>query len=232
MAKVGNKGMIAKGGAKPGAKAGAKGRDLAAMKARSRLAARSRRSRFFKENKARITIAAVVFFLLMAILFLTPYGPNIYRQRIQERMFSSPGVLAPEVTNDLVRLGRFYSFTFRADKGLETYDEVGQLYYGFKFTEYMADPSGAEDRQFEAERLKKRGEILGPPYTVNADNLPGVGRALFYAAEYARSYRPKQFAVRLYQLYNNDFYERHPDACDPDMVQTAKGAEDKLLGRR
>ncbi|MCC8108851.1 MAG: hypothetical protein LIQ30_07360 [Planctomycetes bacterium] len=202
------------------------------MKARSRLAARSRRSRFLKENKARITIAAVVFFLLMAFLFLTPYGPNIYRQRIQERMFTAPGVLSPEVTNDLVRLGRFYSFTFRSDKGLETYDEVGRLYYGFTFSDYMSNPSGAEDRQFEAERLKKRGEILGPPYDMKADNLPGVGRALFYSAEYARAYRPKQFALRLYQLYNNDFYERHPEACDPDMVETAKGAEEKLLGRR
>ena len=229
MAKAGGKGGMMFGSKKGGA---ASKQDATAMRARARLAGRAKRNRFMKENKKRIILGLMAFVVLAAVLVLSPIGQDMYYQRIEENRFSTPGTIAATTGDDLLTLGRFYGFTFRPQKMIEMYDEIGSMYYGFTFSEYMVNPENAEDKRFEAERLKKRGERSGPPYALDDANLRAVGASLYFAAEWTRSNRPKQFAKRLFDLYVEDFYVAHPEACDPATVGRAKLAADRLGGRR
>ncbi len=207
-------------------------RDMAANQARNRLAKRAKRAKFFRDNKKRITYLVVGVILLLLLAFLTPFGPDIYYNNIQNRKFATPGSIGTGVVNDLYKLGRFYSITFRAEKGNEIYDEIGKMYYGFTFTEYSMDPNTAMDKRYEAQSLIERGDRKGPPFTIPESDLPGVGKALYQAAEFTRAARPRQFAKRLFELYLDDFHAEHPGACDPEITRLAQGAFNKLSGRQ
>ncbi len=206
-------------------------RDIAAAEARARLAKRAKRTKFYRENKRRIVLLFLGGLTLLILAVFTPIGPDMYYNNIQNRKFSSPGALGTGVLNDLYKLGRFYGLTFRAEKANGCYDEIGKMYYGFTFTEYSQNPDEAMDRRFEAQRLKDRGEGKGPPYAVSPGDLTAVGEALYQIADWNRSFRPRQFARRLFELYVEDFYKDHPSACHPDTTRQAKLAFDRLSGK-
>ncbi len=210
---------------------GRSARDNAAAEARTRLAKRAKRAKFFRENKKRITLLVLGGIALFFLAIFTPIGPDMYYNSIQNRMFATPGMVGGNALNDLYKLGRFFGLTFRAEKANSCYDEIGKIYYGFTFTEYSQNPDEAMDKRFEAQRLKDRGEGRGPPYTVSPGDLPAVGKAIYQIADWNRAFRPRQFARRLFGLYVEDFYKDNPGACDADTIRQAKLAFDRLSGK-
>ncbi len=205
-----------------------------AQKARARMAKRSKRARFYKEQKKNIMLIIGGFFLIAGLMIFTPFGPEWYYNRIQNRKFSSPGQLTPGTIRDLNFLGNFYSYSFRKDEAMKIYDEISTYYYGFTFTQFSNNPDAAWNRRYDAENAMAKGSSVGPPYRVDASDLKYVGLALSEAANLVfASGRSRQFASRLYNdLYMENFYAEHPEACDPKTTELVKAAGDRLAGRR
>lgn len=187
-----------------------------AAKARSRMARRAKRARFFKEQKKRIMIGFVCFLLLVFAVFFTPFGPDWYYGKIQLNKFASPGVVNEGAIRDLYKLGVFYSWTMRKNQAMETFDEISTAYYGFTFSQFAANPEQAWDKRFASEKNVAKGRSIGPPFKISDVDLPYIGLAIHEAAFIMKdSGRSKQFAKRLFRdLYIGDFYENHPEVCD------------------
>lgn len=210
-----------------------KEREKQAIAARARMARRAKRARFLKENKKRIGIAFLCFLLVMFLAFFTPFGPDYYYSDIELRRYESPGVVTPGVCKDLYNLGWFYSITFRKPKATEMYNEIATMYYGFKFTNYASNPTRAEETRFDAERRKKRGESIGPPYSIADVDLPYVGYAIWRQADLMMDSGPRDFPRQLYNgLYMGQFYVEHPEACNPKVTELVKNTGGRLSGRR
>lgn len=210
-----------------------KEREKKALAARARMARRAKRNRFLKENKKRIILIFLAFLAVVFLAFFTPWGPDYYYSDIELRRYESPGVVTPGVCRDLYKLGWFYSVTFRKKQAQDMYNEIAMAYYGFKFTDYAANPAGAEEKRFEAERRKKRGESIGPPYSVADSDLPFVGLAMWRTGEMLMEGGPRDFPKRLFNdLYIAQFYDEHPEACDPKVTDIVRKTGQRLTGAR
>lgn len=205
-----------------------------AQKARARMAKRGKRARFYKEQKKNILMIVGGFFLIAGLMIFTPFGPDWYYNRIQGRKFSAPGQVTPGVMGDLYSLATFYSYSFRKDQAMKVYDEIGQMYYGFTFTQFSQGSQAAMERRYAAEDAVAKGSSNGPPFKMDADNLKYVGLALGEAGFIVQSSgRSRILAANLFNtLYMEDFYANHPEACDPKMTELVKAAGDRLAGRR
>ncbi len=216
------------------ARPGMRGRQEQATKARARMAKRAKRARFYKEHKKNILLAVCGFVFIVGFMVFTPFGPDWYYNRIQMRKFSAPGQIMPGTLRDMYSLGNFFAYSFRKDQAMKIYDEIGTYYYGFTFSQFSQNPQSAMDRRYEMEMAVEKGGSAGPPYRIDAADLRYVSLALSEAAGIVMgSGRSRQFAARLYNdLYMEDFYADHPEACDPKVTELVKAAGDRLAGRR
>lgn len=216
------------------ARASFRSRQDQAAKARSRMAKRAKRARFWKEQKKNLLLIFLGTLAIFGFAFFTPFGPDWYYNRIQNNKFIAPGQITPGVIKGLYKLGNFYGISFRKEQAMKIYDEIGKYYYGFTFTQFSQNPESAMDIRYEAERAVAKGTSSGPPYKIDVEDLKYVSEAIADAALLVQgSGRSRQFASRLYNdLYMGDFYEDHPEHCNPKTMQLVKTTGDRLAGRR
>lgn len=204
-----------------------------AAAARARMAKRSRRQRWIKENKKRITIGILVFIVIAFLAIFTPWGPEFYYNEVQARKMESKDVVSPGAIRDLYSLATFYHYSFREKNALDIYNEIGIAYFGFKITDYGLSPENAKEKRRQAELNKKKGVSGIPPFKIDDSDLPYVGLAIFRTGEIMQKDRPKQFIYRVYQeLYLDEFLEEHPDAADADITDEVQRYVDRFMGRR
>lgn len=208
-------------------------KQVKAAAARARMAKRSRRQRWIKENKKRILYAVLAFILLLFLAFFTPWGPEYYYTDIQMNKMENPRTVTPGTLGRLYKLGFFYQVTFRDDAALEVYNEIGTLFFGFKLSDYANRPEDSLEKQRVALNNKKKGLSVGPPFVVAEEDVRYVGLAIYRTGEILQKRGSKQFILRLYDdLYFKMFKEDHPDAGDPDAERVMKGFVDRVLKRR
>lgn len=204
-----------------------------AAAARARMAKRAKRQRWLKENKKRITIGV---FGLVGVAFLaifTPWGPEFYYNEIQLRKMESPDAVSPGTLKDLYGLGVFYHYSMRSKAAMEMYDEIAQLYFGFKLNDYALDPDAALEKQRQAEINKKKGTFKGPPFKIADIDTRYVGLAIWRYGEILQKERPRQFTYRIYKdLYLGEFAEKHPGETDPKVSDYIQTFVDKVERRR
>lgn len=215
------------------AKSVLKDKQAKAAAARARMAKRSKRQRWIKENKKRITYCVLGFILLVFLAIFTPFGPDFYYNNIQMRKMESPTNIAPGTLKDLYSLAMFYQYTFRTKQALEVYNEMAGYYYVFKLTEYANNPDMAWEKRRTALNAVKSGGSKGPPFTINDIDMPYVGLAIFRAGEIMQGDQPKQFVYRIYKdLYLEEFKVEHPEAVEEKPTELIQRFVDKVEGRR
>lgn len=204
-----------------------------AAEARARMAKRAKRARFWKENKKRITMLTLFFFLLTFLALFTPFGTDWYYGKIQNMKRESTHSVAPGVIRELYKLGVFYSYTFRKTDALRCYDEIATLYYGFTFKEYAENPADAFDKRRNAEARKTRGEILGPPFPIQDDEIRYIGYAIWRYGEIIMYGQSKFFTQNIYEeLYIDDILAKFPQYCDDDVTTFVRNYVDRMRGNR
>lgn len=203
-----------------------------AAAARARMAKRAKRQRWMKENKKRLTYGALGFVVVLFLAFFTPFGPDWYYGGIQNTLMESPTHVAPRSITKLYKLGAFYGYTLRADKALEMYDEIGNLYFGFKLSEYAKRPQDTQEKR-ELTRIRiKKGQIKGPPYKIPDDEVRYVALAIWRAGEIIGKSSSKQFVFNIYyDLYLQELREEFPSQMDPAVTNTVQNYVDKVKGR-
>lgn len=204
-----------------------------AGKARQRMAKRAKRSRFWKENKKRLTIIILAFLAVVFVVFFTPLGPDYYRAKIEERKMETSRNVAAGAIKDLYNLGVFYQYTMRKPKALEVYDEIGRLFFGHKLVEYAMNPERVYERRLEMETNVKRGTSSGPPFVVPDSDIPYVALAIWRVGEIIQFDRSKHFAYNLYNdLYLEEMGERYPHELDPEVTALVQAYCDRFRGAR
>lgn len=215
------------------ARANLREREKKAAAARARMARRAKRTRFLKENKKRIIILFLCFLVVVFLAFFTPWGPDYYYSDIQITKMQDAGTVTPGAIERLYKLGRFYGYTFRKPKAQEMYNEIAVAFYGFKLQEYAQNPDRANEKRFQAQRAIAKDLSKGPPFKVSPLDVPYVGYAIVAMADILMESGPKDFPRKLYHnLYMEDFYVEHPEACDPALTEHASKTRDRLFGRR
>lgn len=204
-----------------------------AAKARVRMAKRAKRDRFWKQNKKRILIVTMVFFLLVFLGVFTPLGPDYYRSRIDsDKMVGSRNVRAGYL-KELYNLGVLYQYTMRSDKAKECFDEIAHLYFGFKLDTFAKSPNRGYDERALAEGKIKKGQSQGPPYIVDSEDIRYVGYAIWRMGEIIQFTGSKQFAYNIYQLlYLDDILANHESQTDAGVTEIVQAYCDRFMGRR
>lgn len=204
-----------------------------AAAARARMAKRAKRARFMKENKKRITMIIVGFFILLALCFLTPWGPGYYRMKIEERKMQSPTAVSSGVIRDLYKLGEFYQYTMRSKDALACYDEIARLYFGFRITEFPRDPAGAFEKRRLAEVAIKKGMGNGPPFSIDESEILYVAKAVWRAGEIMSGDRSKNHILAVYRdLYQGELQQKFPHHMDSEINEIVKNWIDRQRGAR
>ncbi len=207
--------------------------DARAAKARSRMAKRAKRDRWWKENKKRLLMIFLGFLLICFLCFFTPWGPEYYYSKLQDRKMASPDAVAAGYIEGLYKLGVFYNFTLRNSDAIRCYDEVGSLYFGYGITEYSKNPEAALDKRFTLDDRKKKGLSPGPPFIVPSSDLKYVGLAIWRVGEIIQKDQSRQFTYRIYNgLYLEDFKEANAIHCDPHVTEIVKNYVDRFTGSR
>lgn len=211
------------------ARANLREREKVAAAARARMARRAKRTRFLKENKKRIMLGFLGFLAVVFLAFFTPWGPDYYYNQIQMKKMATNTTVSEGTIADLYKLGRFYSYTLRKKQALETFNEIGQLFYGFKLDEYARSPEAANEKRFQAQRAIAKGLSSGPPFKVSDSEIPYVGYAIAAAADILMEDGPKDFPRRLYyNLYLNDFAVEYPNVLDEKITKNVQMTSDRL----
>lgn len=211
------------------ARANLREREKVAAAARARMARRAKRTRFLKENKKRILLIFLGFLLILFLAFFTPWGPDYYYGGIQMKKMATNSTVSEGTIAELYKLGQFYSYTLRKNQAVEMYNEIGELFYGFKFEEYALDPDKANEKRFQAQRAIAKGLSSGPPYKVADSDIPYVGYAIAAAADILMENGPKDFPKRLYfNLYLNDFAVEYPNNLDEKITKNVQMTSDRL----
>lgn len=204
-----------------------------AAAARARMAKRAKRARFWKENKKRITYVVICFLLVVFLAFFTPIGPDYYYSTLLNRKMATRDTVAPSYVKDLYGLGMFYNYTMRKEKAVECFDEIGQLYFGFKITDYAKNPDNALERRQQAEDRIKKGLGYGPPFKIEESELKYVGNSVWKVGEIIGVNQSKQFVNRIYDgLYMLELNEKHQNSLDPGITAIVKASVDRFAGRR
>jgi hypothetical protein len=211
-----------------------KERQEQAKRARERMAKRSKRARWWKEQKKHVLMIVGGIVLIFGLMVFTPFGPDWYYNRIQNSKLAGPGQMTQGTIKRLYNLGVFYSYSFRSSEAVKIYDEVATYFYGFTFSEFAMNPLAAMDKRYAAEDLIAENASVGPPYSITGEDLKYVGLCLAEAGFLAQdSGRSRILAANLFnELYMGDFYAEHPEACDPETTELVKAAGDRLAGRR
>lgn len=203
-----------------------------AKEARARLAKRARRQRFWKENKKRISVVILLLILLVVLAFVTPWGPDYYRSSIEETKMEAPNRVRPGAVRELYNLATFYDYTMRDDNALDCFDEIALMYFGCKLTTYSADPEANFEVRLKAQAAIETGESHGPPFAVDASDLPYVGKAVFIAGQLMQNKMSKIIVARMYHdLYTEEFLKKHPEACEPEITAAIQGFTRRTINR-
>lgn len=191
-----------------------------AAAARSRMSKRAKRQRWMKENKKRLTLGILGFVVVVFLALFTPFGPDWYYGGIKNELMESPTRVSHRSIEKLYKLGVFYNWTLRAKKAMEVYDEIGVLYFGYKFSEYAASPAhSAEKREMTLYRIKK-DQVKGPPFTIPEDEIQYVALAVWRAGEIMSKDLSKQFTFNIYKdLYLDELLEQYPDQMNLDVTR-------------
>ncbi len=207
--------------------------DARAAKARGRMARRAKRDRWFKENKKRILMIFLGFLLIAFLAFFTPWGPDYYYNKLQEKKMSAPDTVAAGYIEGLYKLGVFYNFTMRENDAMRCYNELSTLYYGFSIYDYATNPETALDKRDDAEARKKKNLSNGPPFRVPDSDLKYIGYSIWRVGEIIQKAQSRQFTLRIWKdLYLDEFKEQHPIQCDPKVTEIVKNYVDRMLGNR
>lgn len=190
-----------------------------ALAARNRMAKRAKRQRFFKENKTRIMYGVILLFLLFLFAFFTPYGPDYYKSKIDETKMASKSYVREGYIKELYGLALFYNYTFREAEALKCFDEIYRLYAGFTLLDYVRSPEDNLEKQRQAILAMEREGFAGPPFKIADSDLPYVGYAIWHAGENMVKVMSRLLVNKAYEdLYLGEFYEKHPDKCDPEVT--------------
>lgn len=194
------------------------------------MAGRAKRARFFKENKKRIGYCVLAFIAFVFFAFFTPFGPDYYYGKLQDRKWESNGVVQQGYLAGLYKLGKFYSFTFRQGKAVECYDEMATLFYGFKFSEFGLSPEKALEKRDIAEAEKARGKVMAP-FRISSADLPFIGYAIRAMAEHFMAEGRRGYSRNLViKLYLDEFMEEHPDALPTSFNENMRNLGTNLGG--
>lgn len=204
-----------------------------AAKARVRMAKRAKRDRWLRENKKRLLMIFVGFLLIVFLAVGTPWGPDYYYSRLQERKMNGPDAVAPGYIEGLYKLAVFYNFTLRESEATRCYDEIGKLYFGFTLSEYARNPGAAQDQQEMALTRIKKGLGNGPPFTIQDSEARYVGYSIWRLGEIMHKTQSRQFVYRIYNgLYMEDILDKYPIYCDATVTSTVKAYVDRFQGNR
>lgn len=190
-----------------------------AIAARNRMAKRAKRQRFFKENKQRIMYAVIFLVLFLIFAFMTPYGPEYYKSKIDETKMTSKSYVREGYVKQLYNLGMFYNYTFRETEALNCFNEIYRLYAGYSLLDYVANPEESFEKQRQTLLSIERDGFAGPPFKISDSDLPYVGYAIYHAGESMVKTMSRLLVNKAYaDLYIGEFYEKHPDKCDPEVT--------------
>lgn len=197
--------------------------DDKASKARARMAARSKRARFFKENKKRITYSILGLIGFVVFAFFTPFGPDYYYGKLQQRKWESSGVIAPGYLPGLLKLARFYGYTFRQEQAMKTYNEIAQIYYGVPFNEFALSPTTALEKRYQKADNVAKGLDKGPPFKVPTGDVPAVGYSIQEMADiYVAQGRRGWGRNLIRDLFIGDFLEEQPNAMPSQFSENMR----------
>lgn len=207
------------------------GRKNKAAAARARMASRAKRQRWWKENKKRVMYIVLSMVLLALLAFFTPWGPQYYRGQLENNKFESPGRLAPGYIQGMYNLGTFYLHTMRNTEALECYNEIANLYFAFKVTDFAQNSASALDKRDAALLAVRRGQRPGPPFQVDDSEVKYVGMAVWRAGEILRKQLASQFIFRIFNdIYLEEFLPKNEGKDDPETTKLVTTWVNKFRG--
>lgn len=193
----------------------------------NKLAWRAKWRARFKAWKKTITIAIVVPVALLSVLVFTPWLPDYYEKGILKYQFEegSDDHIRHEAVEQMYKLGCFYNYTMREDKGAECFLKITEWHYGFSIQKWCYEREKCEKERRTAlrdiKRKKKRdGKVFkGPPFIFEKRTEPFIGYSLFRYGEYNDRIH-KAMTKQIYEEYIATFSEA--PGADPVFTNRAQ----------